>query len=134
MLILKAILLLLLFRYQPRIKEKVRSLDCLRTSFYLTSSKLNRNLHPALELHPEFLLVHHNHHIHQSEPEVFGEFSEQIFKSAHLINEPLYHQRPSPTLCKLVLQLFLLGLSVPVFLSKLSIPSIGKLLFCDSVL
>ena len=86
MLILKAILLLLLFRYQPRIKEKVRSLDCLRTSFYLTSSKLNRNLHPALELHPEFLLVHHNHHIHQPKPEVFREFGENIVKPLNLLN------------------------------------------------
>lgn len=134
MLILKAILLLLLFRYQPRIKEKVRSLDCLRTSFYLTSSNLNRYFHPALELHLESLLVHHDNNVHQSQPEVLGELGEDIVKPLHLINEPLYHQRPSPTLCKLVLQLFLLGLSVPVFLFKLSIPSIGKLLFCDSVL
>ena len=37
---------------------------------------LNRNFHPALELHPVFILVHHDYHIHKPKLEVFGEISE----------------------------------------------------------
>ena len=45
----------------------------------ILSIKLNRNFYPTLELHTEFLLVHHYNHIHQPKPAVFGEFSKQIF-------------------------------------------------------
>ena len=83
---------------------------------------LNRNFYPALELYPEILLVHHDYHIHKPKPEIFGEFSEQIFKSAYFINEPSDHQRPAPSLCQLVLKLFLLSQYLPVLLLQMPLP------------